>query len=51
MLCKCRFYPSCSAYTLEAIEDKGAVLGLLKGLKRIARCNPFHPGGFDPYKK
>lgn len=51
MLCQCRFYPSCSEYTLEAIQDKGIFLGFLKGLARILRCNPFSPGGFDPYKK
>ncbi|MCX5687722.1 MAG: membrane protein insertion efficiency factor YidD [Candidatus Omnitrophica bacterium] len=50
MLCQCRFYPSCSQYTLVAVEDKGVVLGLLKGLERIMRCNPFSKGGYDPYK-
>nr|MBU1328308.1 membrane protein insertion efficiency factor YidD [Candidatus Omnitrophota bacterium] len=50
MLCQCRFYPSCSQYTLLAIEDKGIFLGLLKGLQRIMRCNPFSQGGYDPYK-
>ncbi|MDP2912011.1 MAG: membrane protein insertion efficiency factor YidD [Candidatus Omnitrophota bacterium] len=50
MLCQCRFHPSCSQYTLQAIDDKGAVLGLIKGLGRIMRCNPFSPGGHDPYK-
>ena len=51
MLCKCRFYPSCSEYTLEAIEHKGAFLGLLKGFARILRCNPLFPGGYEPYKR
>lgn len=51
MLCKCRYYPSCSVYTLEAIEDKGVILGLTKGIKRILKCNPFFKGGYDPYKK
>jgi len=51
MLCQCRFYPTCSEYTLEAVEDKGIFWGLLKGLARIVRCNPFSPGGFDPYKE
>jgi len=48
MLCKCRFYPSCSEYTLEAIEHKGAFPGILKGIARILRCNPMFPGGYDP---
>jgi len=49
-LCQCRFHPSCSEYTVMAVEDKGVVLGLLKGLERIMRCNPFSKGGYDPYK-
>ncbi|MFH0824149.1 MAG: membrane protein insertion efficiency factor YidD [Pseudomonadota bacterium] len=44
----CRFYPTCSAYALEAIERHGAVHGGSMAMKRILRCNPFHPGGFDP---
>ncbi|MBU4313021.1 MAG: membrane protein insertion efficiency factor YidD [Candidatus Omnitrophica bacterium] len=51
MLCKCRYYPSCSQYTLDAINHRGAFLGLIKGVGRILRCNPLFPGGFDPYKK
>ncbi|MCX5692217.1 MAG: membrane protein insertion efficiency factor YidD [Candidatus Omnitrophica bacterium] len=50
MLCQCRFHPSCSQYTLLAIEDKGIFFGLLKGLGRVMRCNPFSAGGYDPYK-
>ncbi|PIP67904.1 MAG: membrane protein insertion efficiency factor YidD [Candidatus Omnitrophica bacterium CG_4_9_14_0_2_um_filter_42_8] len=50
MLCQCRFHPSCSQYALDAIEDRGVMLGLLKGLGRIMRCNPFSKGGYDPYK-
>lgn len=44
----CRFTPSCSHYTIEALRKYGLVRGLAKGAWRIARCNPFHPGGFDP---
>jgi len=44
----CRFYPSCSQYTLEAVERHGVVKGLLLGAWRILRCHPFHPGGYDP---
>lgn len=50
-LCQCRYYPSCSEYTLEAIDDKGVFLGLLKGIARILRCNPFFPGGHDPARE
>ena len=44
----CRFYPSCSAYALEAIQVKGPYLGLWYILKRITCCHPWHPGGYDP---
>ncbi|WP_206098814.1 membrane protein insertion efficiency factor YidD [Paenibacillus paeoniae] len=44
----CRFYPTCSAYALEAIEVHGAAKGAWLAAKRIGRCHPFHPGGFDP---
>ncbi|MCC7327540.1 MAG: membrane protein insertion efficiency factor YidD [Burkholderiales bacterium] len=44
----CRFYPSCSDYALQAIERHGAIRGLWLAVKRVARCHPYHPGGFDP---
>ena len=44
----CRFYPSCSDYTAQAIEKHGALKGVHLGLKRISRCHPWNPGGFDP---
>ncbi len=46
----CKFYPTCSEYTKQAIEKYGAGKGLLLGIKRILRCNPFSKGGYDPLK-
>ena len=44
---RCRFYPSCSAYALEAIEVHGAGRGSWLAVRRLGRCHPFHPGGVD----
>lgn len=44
----CRFHPTCSAYALTSVERFGVVRGGWLAMKRIARCNPLHPGGFDP---
>jgi len=44
----CRYTPTCSQYTLEAVEKYGSIKGLFLGFKRILRCNPFFPGGEDP---
>jgi putative membrane protein insertion efficiency factor len=44
----CRFAPSCSAYALEALRVHGALRGTWLALRRLARCHPFNPGGFDP---
>jgi hypothetical protein len=44
----CRFYPTCSQYGFEAIERFGFIKGVYLLLKRIVKCHPFHPGGFDP---
>jgi uncharacterized protein len=44
----CRFQPTCSSYFRQAVEKHGAIRGSLRGLARIARCHPWHPGGYDP---
>ena len=45
---RCRFYPSCSAYALEAVQKHGAIRGTGLAIWRLLRCHPFHPGGYDP---
>ena len=45
---RCRFYPSCSAYALEALATHGALRGLRLTIWRLLRCHPFYPGGYDP---
>jgi putative membrane protein insertion efficiency factor len=44
----CRFHPTCSDYTRQAVETHGIASGLWLGLRRLCRCHPFHPGGYDP---
>lgn len=44
----CRFYPSCSAYAVEALQARGVVIGLFLAVRRLIKCAPWHPGGLDP---
>ena len=46
----CIFDPSCSVYTYQAVEKYGVIKGIGLGTKRILKCNPWHPGGFDPVR-
>lgn len=46
--CNCRFHPSCSDYALEALRGHGAARGAWLAARRVLRCNPWHPGGYDP---
>jgi putative membrane protein insertion efficiency factor len=47
----CRYYPTCSQYTIDAVHARGTVAGLALGALRVARCNPLFPGGYDPVKR
>ena len=46
----CRFYPSCSCYAIDSIQKYGVWRGGLLTLRRLAKCHPFHPGGYDPVR-
>lgn len=45
---RCRFQPTCSAYFIESVRKHGALRGSWRGLRRICRCHPWNPGGYDP---
>jgi putative membrane protein insertion efficiency factor len=47
----CRFHPTCSQYAVEAVQSFGALRGSWLAVKRLGRCHPWHPGGFDPPPK
>lgn len=47
---RCKYYPTCSEYMMQAIEKYGFLKGIFIGLKRLLRCNPFSKGGYDPLK-
>ena len=46
----CRFYPTCSQYSIEAIQKYGALKGIYLTIRRLLKCHPFHEGGYDPLK-
>ncbi|MDR0879644.1 MAG: membrane protein insertion efficiency factor YidD [Clostridioides sp.] len=46
----CRFYPTCSQYAIEALRKYGLIKGTFLATKRVLKCHPFHPGGYDPLK-
>lgn len=45
---QCRFQPTCSHYFIDAVKKYGAISGSYRGIRRILRCHPYHPGGYDP---
>ena len=47
----CRFQPTCSQYAIDAVNEHGVFKGVFLSIKRLAKCHPFHPGGFDPVNK
>ena len=47
---RCRFYPSCSTYFIDAVRQKGAIKGSALGVWRLLRCQPFNRGGYDPVR-
>lgn len=46
----CRFYPTCSQYSIEAFRKYGLIKGMYLTIRRVSKCHPFHPGGYDPLK-
>jgi putative membrane protein insertion efficiency factor len=46
----CRFYPTCSQYAIDALAKYGVIKGSWMAVKRLSKCHPFHPGGYDPVK-
>ena len=51
MIHSCRFHPSCSEYAIESLEKKGVLKGSFSAIKRLTRCHPFNPGGYDPVER